>query len=272
MHGTSEEIAKQEGMIKEKMTRIQKVWVVMSGKGGVGKTSVAVNLAYALAASGKSVAILDADLHGPNVAKMLGLDGKEMVQTNVGLEPAQAAPNLTVVSMALTGKDEDEAFIWRGPMKSSVIRQLIAFSEWGDLDHLIIDTPPGTGDEALSVCQMIPSISGVIIVSTPQKVALQDTRRTVKFARDLHLRIVGLVENMSGFLCPHCGKETAIFRTDGLADLALAEGLPLLARIPLDPEVMMRCDEGEIAVGHAVGGGAFAAYAQMAKKIEKDAA
>lgn len=237
-------IADQEKRIKEKMSHVKNKLIVMSGKGGVGKTSVAVNLAYALSLVAKKTAILDIDVHGPNIAKMLGIENKTLYSTGEGIEPVEVAPNLSAVSTALAGGGGDSPVIWRGPMKTAVIRQLLAEVNWGELDYMIIDSPPGTGDEPLSVCQLIPGINGAVIVTTPQDVAVMDARKSIKFAQEIGIPVVGVIENMSGFICPHCSASIDIFKKGGGEKAATELGVPFLGRIPFDPEVVHLADKG----------------------------
>ena len=175
----------QEEKLRDNLSKIKNKLLIISGKGGVGKTTVAVNLAYGLAIRGYKVGILDVDIHGPNVPKMLGIEKARLMVSDFGIEPIQALPNLKAVSLALIGNDENQPVIWRGPLKMMTIKQFLTDVNWGTLDYLIIDSPPGTGDEPLSVCQLIPEINGTIIVTTPQDVALLDARKSVFFAKEL---------------------------------------------------------------------------------------
>ncbi|MDD5020228.1 MAG: Mrp/NBP35 family ATP-binding protein [Candidatus Omnitrophica bacterium] len=234
----------QEKRLKEKMTKVRYTLIVMSGKGGVGKTSVAVNLAYALSLAGKSVGILDADIHGPNIAKMLGIEKRSMYSLEFGIEPVEISTNLKAVSLALTGYDSDQPVIWRGPMKAAVIRQFLSDVNWGALDYLIIDSPPGTGDEPLSACQLIPNVTGAVIVTTPQDVAVLDARKSIQFAKELKIPVAGVIENMSGWACPHCGHEADIFKRGGGQKAAQEMNVPFLGRVPFEPEFVEYADRG----------------------------
>ncbi len=236
----------QDQKICEKMDLIGRKIVVMSGKGGVGKTTVTVNLANALVAQGHSVGILDTDLHGPNVAKMLGCEESILAQSEDGNEimPVETPSGIKVVSLSFALNDPDQAVVFRGPMKMSVIKQFLSDVRWGTLDYLLIDSPPGTGDEQLTVCQSIPAITGCILVTTPQKVAILDARRSVSFARQLDLRIIGLVENMSALICPDCGKEIPIFGKDGGKKLCLDMNVPLLGSVPMEIGLQQDEDNG----------------------------
>ncbi|MFZ5807491.1 MAG: P-loop NTPase [Verrucomicrobiota bacterium] len=229
--------------LRARMSRIQHKILVMSGKGGVGKSTVAVNLAVSLMMSGKQVGLLDTDIHGPSIPTMLGLEGESMIQREEGLIPIDAN-GLKVLSLGFFLKHTDVAVIWRGPIKIGVIQQFLKDADWGDLDYLIIDAPPGTGDEPLSICQFIENLDGTIIVTTPQKVASVDVRKSVTFCRQLHVPILGIVENMSGFVCPKCGEITPILRTGGGQHIASDMNIPFLGAIPMDPKIAETSDNG----------------------------
>ncbi len=235
----------QEKRLKENLSRIKNKLLVISGKGGVGKTTVAVNLAYGLAIKGYKIGILDVDIHGPNIAKMLGIEDKKLVTSEFGIEPAMVLPNLKAISLALVGYDVEQPVIWRGPLKMVAIKQLLSDVNWGELDYLIIDSPPGTGDEPLSVCQLIPDLNGAIVVTTPQDVAILDSRKSVLFARQLHVPVLGIIENMSGFTCPHCGKEVDLFGIGGGKKASRDLKVPFLGRIPLEPLMIKSGDSGK---------------------------
>jgi len=235
----------QEKRLKSNLAKIKNKLIVMSGKGGVGKTTVAVNLAYGLAIKGNKVGILDVDIHGPNIAKMLGIEGKRLVAFDLGIEPIEVLPNLKAVSIALLFENRDQPIIWRGPLKMITIKQFLADVNWGELDYLIIDSPPGTGDEPLSVCQLIPDINGAIVVTTPQDVAILDSRKSILFAKELKIPFIGIIENMSGFMCPHCKKEIDLFGTGGGEKSAQDLNVPFLGRIPIEPEIVKLGDSGQ---------------------------
>ncbi len=239
-----EEIEEQEQRVRENLEKIRHKWLVLSGKGGVGKTTVAVNLAAALAERGFKVGLLDVDIHGPNIAKMLGVEGRMLVGDADHIEPIEVFPNLRIMTMAAVLPDPDLPVIWRGPLKMGVIRQFLADGAWGDLDHLVIDSPPGTGDEPLSVAQLIPGADGAIVVTTPQQVALLDGRKCVNFVRQLGMPVVGIVENMSGLRCPHCGKAIELFGSGGGERTAQEMGVPFLGRVPIEPEMVRAGDDG----------------------------
>ncbi len=237
--------SKQDKRLKNKMLNIKYKLIVMSGKGGVGKTTIAVNLAYGLAVKGNKVGLLDVDIHGPNTPKMLGIEEERLVGSELGIEPIKVISNLKVVSLALLLENKDQPIIWRGPLKMITIKQFLSDVNWGELDYLIIDSPPGTGDEPLSVCQLIPDINGTIIVTTPQDVAILDSRKSVLFAKELKVPIVGIIENMSGFVCPHCKKEINLFGIGGGEKSAQDLKVPFLGRIPIEPEMVKSGDSGQ---------------------------
>jgi len=239
----------QDVEIRARLGRIKNKILVMSGKGGVGKSSIAAYLAVALAKRGYRVGLMDVDLHGPSIPRMLGLKGTIGPATHEGkARPVQYLPNMEVISIEpLMGDNKDAATIWRGPLKIGVIRQFISDIEWDDLDYLIIDSPPGTGDEPLTVAQTIHDAKA-LIVTTPQEISLADVRKSINFCRQVHMQILGLVENMSGLVCPHCGKTIDIFKTKGGMLTAKKEGLRLLGTLPLDPQVVANGDVGDMSL------------------------
>ena len=239
----------QDKEIEASLGRIRNKILVMSGKGGVGKSSVAAYLSVALAKKNKKVGLMDVDLHGPSIPRMLGLKGTVGQGTNGGkATPIQYLPNLQVISVEpLMGEDKDAATIWRGPLKIGVIRQFISDIQWNDLDYLIIDSPPGTGDEPLTVAQTIPGAKA-LIVTTPQEISLADVRKSIRFCRQVHMEILGLVENMSGLTCPHCGKAIDLFKSNGGMLTAKRENLRLLGSLPIEPLVVTGADEGDMSI------------------------
>ncbi len=228
---------------KQSLTKIKNKLVVMSGKGGVGKTSVSVNIAIALANKGFKVGIMDVDIHGPDIPRMLGLDGMLDINKNQKLLPMRFSENLVAVSIESLMPDKDNAVIWRGPVKHSAIRQFIGDVEWGNLDFLIVDSPPGTGDEPLTVAQLIDDAQAVI-VTTPQEVALADVRKSINFCKTVKMDVFGLIENMSGYTCPHCGENVDLFGTGGGERTANAADISFLGKIPFDTNMVSCGDEG----------------------------
>ncbi len=235
----------QDEELNRSLDKIKFKFMVMSGKGGVGKSSVSVNLAMALAGKGKKVGIMDVDIHGPDIPRMLGV-GREMlgINENRKLLPLQYSENLSAVSIESLNPGKDDAIIWRGPVKHSAIRQFVADVEWGDLDFLIIDSPPGTGDEPLSVVQTI-SGAQALIVTQPQEVALADVRKSINFCKTVKMPVFGLIENMSGFVCPHCGKDIDMYGSGGGEKTAADFQIPFLGKIPFDPRMVVCSDEGK---------------------------
>jgi ATP-binding protein involved in chromosome partitioning len=230
--------------VTEHLEKIRYKIMVMSGKGGVGKSTVAVNFAAVLAMEGLRVGILDADIHGPNVPKMWGADWKPLQSEGEGIRPIEVLPNVKLISMGFLLPNPDSPVVWRGPIKHTAIKQFLGDVEWGDLDFLIVDLPPGTGDEPLSVANLIKGMDGSIIVTTPQDVALLDSRKTVNFSRMLKIPVIGIVENMSGLKCPECGHLIPLFKIGGGEKAAKDLGVPFLGRIPIDPEVVQKSDSG----------------------------
>jgi ATP-binding protein involved in chromosome partitioning len=239
----------EQQALEARLQRIRHKILVMSGKGGVGKSTVAANLAISLSLAGKRVGLLDVDIHGPSIPKMLKLDDAAVALRDGAILPVEKA-GLKVMSIGFLLQDRDHALIWRGPMKIGVIKQFLKDVAWGDLDYLVIDSPPGTGDEPLSVCQLAAPVDGALIVTTPQDVATADVRKSITFCRQLNLPVLGVVENMSGFVCPKCGAVTDIFKTGGGERMAESMGVPFLGRIPIDAAVGEACDAGTPFVYH----------------------
>jgi len=265
----SKEEAPEEIDIGERLRGVKHKLVVMSGKGGVGKSTVAANLAMALTMHGKSVGIVDCDIHGPTIPKMLGIEDRIPAMSAKGLEPVMVPPRLKVMSMGFLISNRDSPVIWRGPLKMAVIKQFLGEVNWGDLDYLIIDLPPGTGDEPLSVAQLLPAPDGAIIVTTPQDVALLSVRKSINFARALNMRVLGLIENMSGFTCPHCGKTMNIFGSGGGQKACMDLTVPLLGCIPLDPMIAETGDSGKPFVLESSDSPAVKAFDEIALKLEE---
>lgn len=234
----------KDEQIHRSLSRIRHKLIVMSGKGGVGKSSVSAGLAMQLANSGYQVGLLDVDIHGPSLGGIMGVKGLLDVTAEKKVKPHQFDDRLRVVSMQSLMQDADQAVIWRGPAKTGVIRQFIGDVLWGDLDFLIIDAPPGTGDEPLSVAQTIPEAKA-LIVTTPQDVALSDVRKSINFCRVINLAILGLVENMGPFACPCCGKTLTLFKSGGGQVTADQMEVPFFGTLPFDPQVVKACDSGQ---------------------------
>lgn len=223
---------------------VKHVIIVLSGKGGVGKSTVSTNLASALAAHGRQVGLLDLDIHGPNIPKMLGIEDQRPAVLEKTMEPVHVSGSLSVMSIAFLLPDTSSPVIWRGPMKMAVIQQFLSDVRWGELDYMIVDLPPGTGDEALSIIQLAPNVKGAVIVTTPQDVAVLDAKKAVKFVEKLELPVIGIIENMSGMVCPHCGDTIDLFGRGGGERAAHELGVPYLGSIPLDPAMVKAGDEG----------------------------
>lgn len=251
----------QDREIQSSLARIKNKLLVMSGKGGVGKSCISVCIAVGLSKLGYKVGLMDVDLHGPSIPQMLGIpnvheQGKMPTDkkpegmisfANNKIVPAQYSKNLSVVSIECILENIDSAVIWRGPLKIGAIRQFIGDVQWDDLDYLVIDSPPGTGDEPLTVAQTILDAKAVII-TTPQAVSLRDVRKSINFCRDVNMKIMGLIENMSGFLCPGCGKKIDLFKTGGGEKAASEMNIPFLGKIPIIPETVEACDIGIPAI------------------------
>jgi ATP-binding protein involved in chromosome partitioning len=246
--GSQGKTVKEEDQDKT-IERIKHKIVVLSGKGGVGKSTVAVNLAVALGIEGKKVGLLDVDIHGPSVPKMLHLDGAKPDSSGDKLLPVDFG-GMKVMSIGFLLPDQADAVIWRGPAKAAAIKQFISGVEWGDLDYLIVDCPPGTGDEPLTVVQTLGSIDGAVVVTTPQELAITDVRKSITFCGKLNLPVLGVIENMSGFVCPHCSKTVDIFKSGGGETMAKEMRVPFLGRIPLDSTIMAAADDGTPHVYH----------------------
>jgi len=256
----NEKLKKNLGNIKHKI-------LVLSNKGGVGKSSVSVNLSCVLAEKDYRVGILDADLHGPSVAMMLGFGGEKLTGENGQIKPIQVKENLLAISMASLIKTPDTPLVWRGPLKGVAIKQFLAEVNWGELDFLIIDSPPGTGDEPLSVCQLIPELDGGVIVTTPQEIALSDSRKCIRFLKDINIPVLGIIENMSGFRCPHCGKEIDLFRIGGGKKAAQDFDVPFLGAIPIDEEIVKSADQGKPFICDNRGSEASKAFNKVVSNI-----
>ena len=272
--GEADEALRERRALEARMCRIRHKVVVLSGKGGVGKSTVAVNLATALAMAGKRVGLLDVDIHGPSVPKLLHVEGGRLGASENALIPVEVEcgpGKLVVMSIGFLLRNRDDAVIWRGPMKLGAIRQFLAEGEWGDLDWLVIDSPPGTGDEPLTVAQLLPDADGAIVVTTPQDVAVADVRRCVVFCRQVKMPVIGVVENMSGYTCPKCGEVSGIFGSGGGKAMAEEMGVPYLGDIPIDPEVVASGDGGAPIVRSKPGSETARAFARIAATLMEKA-
>lgn len=268
----SPEQFEQRQKIGNTLCNIKHVFFVLSGKGGVGKSTVSTNIACSLANAGLQTGLLDIDFHGPSIPTMLGLahiTSSQMGNHMGKLLPPEVHTGFKVMSLGFLLESADQPVIWRGPMKTGAINQLIGDVEWGDLDVLIVDCPPGTGDEPLSIVQAIPKADGAIIVTTPQQVAIADVRRSVSFCEQLKVPVAGIVENMSGFVCPDCGKEVALFKQGGGEKLAKETGLNFLGKIPITPEIVVSTDEGKSYVDSVKEGVAAKAFKAIADELLK---
>ncbi len=256
MYSKKAQMEQQDRVIKECLARIKHTFLIMSGKGGVGKSSISVNIAVGLAERGYKVGLMDVDLHGPSIPQMLGIPGmhdtaapqsetapKSIRYSDNRIIPASYSENLSVVSIECMLESKESAVIWRGPLKLGVIRQFISDVQWNDLDYLVIDSPPGTGDEPLTVAQTIPD-ARAIIVTTPQDVSLRDVRKSINFCRQVNMKILGLIENMSGLICPHCNTRIDLFKAGGGEKTAHEMDLAFLGKIPIIPDIVQACDNG----------------------------
>jgi ATP-binding protein involved in chromosome partitioning len=258
----------EDETLVRRLSGIRHKILVLSGKGGVGKSTVAVNLAVALAMEGWKTGLLDVDFHGPSVPMLLNMTGELLKAADGdGILPLESPYGVKVISLGFALGHTDEAVIWRGPMKMGVIKQLLADVQWGDLDYLVVDFPPGTGDEPLSVAQLIPDSDGAVIVTTPQDLSLQDVRKSINFCRQLKIPVLGVLENMSGLVCPHCGTVIDVFKRGGGETMARQMGVPFLGRIPMDPQIVGTSDEGKPFVYHARQGESAQAFIRAIQPV-----
>jgi len=232
------EMEKEQEKINECMAHIKNTILVLSGKGGVGKSTVAVNISVELARQGIKVGVLDVDIHGPSIPSMFGLEGKRLISDGENIIPVEFSDNLSVISVGFLMEDRKDAVIWRGPMKYNIIKQFLSQVNWGDLDYLVVDCPPGTGDEPLSVAQLVGENASALVVTTPQRVSVDDVRKSITFCRELNLKMHGIIENMSGFVCPNCGETFDIFDSGGGETLSKEMDVKFLGRVPIDPGIV----------------------------------
>ncbi len=260
--------AEEQEILKIRMGKIKHKIAVISGKGGVGKSTVTVNLATAFALQGHKVGILDADIHGPSVPKLLGVSGQQVKSSPAGAFPITGPLNMKVMSIDFF-LDEASPTIWRGPLKMRAIKQFLVDIVWGELDYLFIDLPPGTGDEPLSIAQLLPELDGVIIVTMPSELSSTIVKKSITFAETLKMSPLGVVENMSGFVCPKCGEKTEIFRSGGGEKIAQQAGVRFLGSIPIDPKVGVDSDEGTPFVLSHKDSAAAKAFMEIVAKVQE---
>ncbi len=258
----------QQELLRYRMKQVKHTIAVISGKGGVGKSTVTVNLAAAFALHGKQVGILDADIHGPSVPRLLGLTGQQVKVGPPGAFPVIGPLGIKVVSIDFFLPEESTPTIWRGPLKMTAIRQFLSDVVWGELDTLFIDLPPGTGDEPLSIAQLLPDIDGVIIVTMPSELSRAVVEKAISFAERLGMPIIGIVENMSGYICPTCGTKIDIFQSGGGKKMSEETGVPFLGSIPIDPKVGVDSDKGVPFVIEHADSTAAKAFVEIVKKVE----
>ncbi|MBN1395332.1 MAG: Mrp/NBP35 family ATP-binding protein [Pirellulales bacterium] len=263
----SDDMLRQRRNIARKMCRIDRKLLVMSGKGGVGKSTVAANLAVSLALADKSVGLLDVDIHGPSIPRLMGLEGQQLVMHESEIVPIDVGGNLKVMSIGFLLGSPEDAVIWRGPMKFGVISQFLGDVEWGTLDYLVIDAPPGTGDEPLSVAQLAGERTTAVLVTTPQALSVADVRRSVSFCRKMSMPIAGIIENMSGLVCPHCNGRIDLFGSGGGEALAREMDVPVLGKIPIDPKIVECGDSGEPYIHRFAESDAAKAFAKVVERI-----
>lgn len=232
----------QDKVIERTLSQILRKIIVMSGKGGVGKSTLAGMIAIILSNTGRSVGLLDIDLHGPSIPTLMNVQGGLDISEGV-VRPYRFSDNLGIVSIGMLTGEKDAAVIWRGPLKIGAIRQFISDIEWGELDFLIVDSPPGTGDEPITVAQTIEDAEA-LVVTTPQEISLADVRKSINFCRHVNMRVLGVVENMSGFSCPHCEERIDLFGQGGGEKMADMMGVPMMGAIPIDPEIVELADRG----------------------------
>ena len=257
----------EDNVLRRRMEQIGEKLLVLSGKGGVGKSTVSANISVALAQAGKRVGLLDVDVHGPSIPRLMGLEGNRVNDEDGMLLPVPGPNGVKVMSMGFLLPTSDDAVIWRGPRKYGLIRQFLLQVKWGELDFLIIDAPPGTGDEPMAVAEMARPDASALLVTTPQKLAVADVRRSVSFCREVSLPILGILENMSGLECPSCKEQIDLFGSGGGERLATAMQVPFLGKIPLDPAVVIHGDEGRSIVGSSLKNPCSRAFTKVVERI-----
>jgi ATP-binding protein involved in chromosome partitioning len=255
--------------VRENMKDIKHKIIILSGKGGVGKTTVATNLAISFAKKGLQAGLLDVDIYGPNVPKLLGLEGEHPMVGENRIHPIIGPSNVKVMSMGFLLRNRDDAVAWRGPLVARVINQFLSDVEWGKVDTLVVDLPPGTGDEILSILQLIPDIDGVCIVTTPQDVAVLDARRAVQLVQKMNVPVLGIIENMTKFVCPECGKSYSIFGSGFASQASKDYDVDYLGGLPLDPRVAELSDKGTPFVSDDTNSEVSQAFDELVKKLSK---
>lgn len=264
-----DQIEHNKWAIAQRMKEITYKIVVMSNKGGVGKSTVTTNLGVALARKGYKVGIADADIHGPNIPMMLGVEGKRLKGDSGGVVPLEVLPNLKVASLSFLIENPSMPVIWRDSAKWDFLCELMGSVCWGSLDYLLVDLPPGTGNEAISIIELIGKVDGSVIVTTPQDVVLLDVKKAVFFSRDSNVPIIGIIENMSSLVCPHCNEKIDVFKTGGGKKICMELGVAFLGKIPLDPVIAEKCDMGEAFVSAYPDSDAAKAFDEIVKKCEE---
>ena len=262
-----QQASQEQQKLKDAMGKIKHKIAIISGKGGVGKSTVTVNLATAFAMQGKRVGVLDADIHGPSVPRLLGLEGQQAKTSPMGVFPVDGPLGMKVMSIDFF-LPEQAPTIWRGPLKMRAIRQFLSDVEWGELDFLFIDLPPGTGDEPLSIAQLLPDIDGVVIVTMPSELSSSIVKKAITFAQRLNMPIIGVVENMSGFICPHCNEKIEIFQSGGGKKMAQEMEVAFLGSIPIDPKVGVDSDKGTPFVLSHKDSAAAKAFMEIVKNVD----
>ena len=259
----------EDRRLRERMARIRRRLVVVSGKGGVGKSTAAANLAVALSAHGRRVGLLDAEIHGPSIPKILGCEGASLISDGQSILPAVVRDRLELMSVGFLIANKTDAVIWRGPMKFKVIQQFLSDVAWGDLDYFVVDCPPGTGDEPLSIAQLAGRPAAAVVVTTPQELAVAEVRRCVSFCRKAELGIAGVLENMSGYVCPQCGVHTGLFGAGGGERLAREMAVPFLGQIPIDPRLVGCGDAGTCILDTHPDSPAAQGFVDLARNLDR---
>ena len=262
-----DEEAKVAEKIRNQLSSVKHKIIILSGKGGVGKSTVTANLAAILAKKNQLVGIFDYDFHGPAIPKMLGVPGKKLVSSTSGFLPVIAVLGIKVISIAFLLPDEKTPVIWRGPLKYKALIEFLTYTDWGRLDYLLFDLPPGTGDEALNIAKMIPEVDGAIVVTIPSDVSRIAVEKSAEFCKSLNIRLLGVIENMSYFKCPNCGAEYDIFGRKAAEKISLDEGIPLLGEIPLDPNISKSMDQGEPIILRYPDSPASKEFERIAEKV-----